>query len=96
MAYAVTLLKHTIRCLSSSLNATWGMFAMSRHSKRTERAQSLCAASHCMHSHRQMLNRRNTAESVGETLQQCQTISTHGRIVDIDHHAFEKRIDLRA
>ena len=42
-----------------------------------------------------MLDRRHAAESIGQPLQQRQSIVAHGHVVDVDHHRVEERIDLR-
>ena len=45
---------------------------------------------------RQMLDRRDRTEAVGQALQQRKAVGAHGRVVRVDHHAVEERIHLRA
>src|SRR6478672_12393753 len=45
---------------------------------------------------RKMLDRRNAAQAIRQPLQQGQAVVAQGRVVDVDHHVVEERIDLRA
>ena len=42
-----------------------------------------------------MLDRRDAAEAVAETLQQREPVVAHRGVVDVDHHLVEERVDLR-
>ncbi len=44
---------------------------------------------------RQMFDRRDAAQTIGQPLQQGEAVAAHGCVVDVDHHAVEERIHLR-
>ena len=64
--------------------------------RRVQVAITACARRRTGAQRRQMLDRGDAAQAIGQPLQQRQAVVAHRGVVDVHHHLVEERIDLRA